>query len=161
MMTSSDGNIFRVTCALCGEFTGHGEFPPQSPVTRSFDVSFDPSLNKLLSKQPLGWWYKTLSRSLWCHCNVPKYVAWLSQHRSSLQITIPEAVRPRDLTYCSHKPQWIVTTIPSRSVSNPIITWHCSFRPENASILNLKGECVLEARAISRATPIVTLRSAP
>ena len=27
MMTSSNGNIFRVTSPLCGEFTGPGEFP--------------------------------------------------------------------------------------------------------------------------------------
>ena len=41
MMTSSNGNIFRVTGPLCGEFTGPGEFPAQRPVTRSFDVYFD------------------------------------------------------------------------------------------------------------------------
>ena len=35
MMTSSNGNIFRVTGHLCGEFTGH------RPVTRRFDVFFD------------------------------------------------------------------------------------------------------------------------
>ena len=51
MMTSSNGNIFRVTGPLCGEFTGPGEFPAQRPVTRSFDVSFDLRLNKRLSKQ--------------------------------------------------------------------------------------------------------------
>ena len=39
MMTSSNGNIFRVTGPLCGEFSG--EFPAQRPVTRSFDVFFD------------------------------------------------------------------------------------------------------------------------
>ena len=39
MMTSSNGNIFRVTGPLCGEFTGPGEFLAQRPVTRSFDVS--------------------------------------------------------------------------------------------------------------------------
>ena len=32
-MTSSNGNIFRVTGPLCGEFTGPGEFPTQRPVT--------------------------------------------------------------------------------------------------------------------------------
>ena len=52
MMTSSNGNIFRVTGHLCGEFTGPGEFPTQRPVTRSFDVFFDLRLNKRLSKQP-------------------------------------------------------------------------------------------------------------
>ena len=51
MMTSSNGNIFRVTGHLCGEFTG-GEFPAQRPVTRSFDVFFDLRPNKRLSKQP-------------------------------------------------------------------------------------------------------------
>ena len=52
MMTSSNGNIFRVTGPLCGEFTGPGEFPTQRPVTRSFDVYFDLRLNKRLNKQP-------------------------------------------------------------------------------------------------------------
>ena len=70
MMTSSDENIFRVTGPLCGEFTGPGEFPTQSPVTRSFDVFFDLRLNKPLNKQSWGWWFETLSRSLWRHRNV-------------------------------------------------------------------------------------------
>ena len=51
MMTSSNGNIFRVTGPLCGELTGPDEFPAQRPVTRSFDVFFDLRLNKRLSKQ--------------------------------------------------------------------------------------------------------------
>ena len=72
MMTSSNGNIFRVTGPLCGEFTGHGEFPTQRPVTRSFDGFFDLRLNKQLSKQPLGWWFLdaivVIMTSLqWCH----------------------------------------------------------------------------------------------
>ena len=64
-----NGNIFRVTGPLCGEFTGPGEFPTQRPVTRSFDVFFDLRLNKRLSKQPWGWWFETLSWSLWRHRN--------------------------------------------------------------------------------------------
>ena len=67
MMTSSNGNIFRVTDHLGGEVTG--EFPAQRPVTRSFDVFFDLRLNKRLSKQKWGWWFETLSRPLWRHCN--------------------------------------------------------------------------------------------
>ena len=70
MMTSSNGNIFRVTGPLCGEFTGPGEVPTQRPVTRSFDVFFDMRLNKRLSKQPWGWWFETPSWSLWRHRNV-------------------------------------------------------------------------------------------
>ena len=67
MMTSSIGNIFRVTGHLCGEVTG--EFPSQRPVTLSVDVFFDLRLNKRLSKQLWGWRFETPSRSLWCHCN--------------------------------------------------------------------------------------------
>ena len=66
-MTSSNGNIFRVTGHLCGEFTG--EFPTQRPVTRSFDVYFDLRPNKRLSKQSLGWWFEPLSPLLWRHRN--------------------------------------------------------------------------------------------
>ena len=36
MMTSWNGNIFRVTGHLCGEFTGPGESPAQRPVTQNF-----------------------------------------------------------------------------------------------------------------------------
>ena len=69
MMTSSNGNIFRVTGPLCGEFTAPGEFPAQRPVMRSFDVFSDLRLNKRLSKQPWGWWFETPSWSLWRQCN--------------------------------------------------------------------------------------------
>ena len=67
MMTSSNGNIFRVTGqALCA---GNSPVPVNStahrPVTRSFDVFFDLRLNKRLSKQPWGWWFDTPSWSFW------------------------------------------------------------------------------------------------
>ena len=51
------------------------EFPTQRPVTRSFDVCLDLRLNKRLSKQSLRWWFETLSRPLWRHCNVCNTVA--------------------------------------------------------------------------------------
>ena len=72
-MTSSNGNIFRVTDPLCGEFTGPGEFPTQRPVTRSFDVFLDLRVNKPLSKQPWGWWFETPSWSSWRHSNEAGY----------------------------------------------------------------------------------------
>ena len=75
-MTSSNGNIFRVTGPLCGEFTGPGEFPTQRPVTRSFDVFFDLRLNKRLNKQSWGWWFETLSRPFWRHRNVSQQNTW-------------------------------------------------------------------------------------
>ena len=70
MMTSSNGNIFRVTGHLCGEFTGPVEFPTQRPMTRSFDVFLDLRLNKRLNKQSWGWWFETLSHPFWRHRNV-------------------------------------------------------------------------------------------
>ena len=72
-MTSSNGNIFRVTGPLCGEFTGPGEFPAQRPVTHSVDVFFDMRLNKRLNEQPWGWWFETPSWSLWRHDNESVY----------------------------------------------------------------------------------------
>ena len=41
MMTPSNGNIFRVTGLLYGEFTGHGWIPQTRPVMWSFDVFVD------------------------------------------------------------------------------------------------------------------------
>ena len=70
-MTSSNGNIFRVTGHLLREFTG--EFPAQRPVTRSFEVFFDLGLNERLSKQSWGWWFETPSRPLWRHSNELKW----------------------------------------------------------------------------------------
>ena len=69
MMTLSNGNIFRVTGHLCGEFTGPSELPAQRPVTRSFDVFFDLRPNKLLSKELWDWWFETPSCPLWRQCN--------------------------------------------------------------------------------------------
>ena len=43
--------IFSALLAICaGNSPVNGEFPAQTPVTRSFDVFFDPRLNKRLSK---------------------------------------------------------------------------------------------------------------
>ena len=80
MMTSSNGNIFRVTGHLCGEFTSSRWISAQSPVTRSFDVSFDLCLNKRLGKQSWGWWFKTQSRPLWRQCNVLVKIVVFSLH---------------------------------------------------------------------------------
>ena len=64
-MTSWNVNIFRATGPLCGI----SPVPTQKPVVRSFGVSFDLRLDKRLSKQSWGWWFETLSFSLWRHPN--------------------------------------------------------------------------------------------
>ena len=61
---------YSASLAFCaGNSPVPGEFPAQRPVTRSFDVFFDPRLNKRLSKQSWDWWFETLSCPLWRHCN--------------------------------------------------------------------------------------------
>ena len=61
---------FSASLAICaGNSPVPGEFPAQRPVTRGFDVFFDLRLNKRLSKQSWCWWFETLSRPLWRHCN--------------------------------------------------------------------------------------------
>ena len=63
---------FSALLAICaGNSPVPGEFPTQRPVTRSFDVFFDVRPNKQLSKQSWGWWFETLSPSLWRHRNAP------------------------------------------------------------------------------------------
>ena len=53
VMTSLNGNIFRVTGLFEGSSPTTGGLPSQMPVTRSFDVFFDLRLNTRLSKT---WW---------------------------------------------------------------------------------------------------------
>ena len=63
MKTSSNGNMFRGTGHLCGEFTG----PRWIPHTKASDAKLScflwSTLNKRLSKQSLGWWFETLNRA--------------------------------------------------------------------------------------------------
>ena len=103
MMTSSNGNIFRVTGPLCGEFTGPGEFPTQRPVTWSFDVFLDLRLNKGLNKQPWGWWFETPSWSLWRQCNETCFRQFLGCHWFRIRIRWSYHIIPKvwqDLTKC-------------------------------------------------------------
>ena len=88
MMTSSNGDIFRVTGLLCGEFTHPRWFLSQRLVARSFDVFFDLCLNKRLSKQSKRRWSGTPASSLWCHCyQLVSIVVLLSWYRGILIAT--------------------------------------------------------------------------
>ena len=67
IMTSSNGNTFRLI-ALCEENPPvTGGFPSQRPVAGSFDVFFDLSVNELLIKHTRRRWFETPSHSLWRH----------------------------------------------------------------------------------------------
>ena len=64
MMTSSNGNLFRVT----GPYCGHRWIP----LTKASDAELWCFLwrpNKRLSKQSWVWWFETPSCSLWRQCN--------------------------------------------------------------------------------------------
>ena len=78
MMTSSNGNFFRVTGHLCGEFTG----PRWIHHTKASDAELWCYLwSKRLSKQWWGWWFETLSHPLWRHRN--ECHRWYSSQKAS------------------------------------------------------------------------------
>ena len=61
MITSLNGNIFRVTGHLCGEFTGHRWISHTKARDAELWFFFNLCLNKRLSKQSLGWCFETPS----------------------------------------------------------------------------------------------------
>ena len=75
-MTSSDGNIFRVTGPLWGNSPVTDGFPSQRLVTRSFDVFFDVNMDKRSNKQSIPRKFETPRCSLWRRCNVNPNVVW-------------------------------------------------------------------------------------
>ena len=70
-MTSWNGNIFRVTGHLCGEFTGPRWIPSTKASAAELWCFLDLRPNKRLSKQWWGRWFETPSCPLWRHCNEP------------------------------------------------------------------------------------------
>ena len=73
-MTSSHGNIFRITGHLCEEFTSHQWISLKKTNDVELWCFFYLRLNKWLSKQQWGWWFETPSCSLWCHRNVLSFI---------------------------------------------------------------------------------------
>ena len=68
MLTSSNGNIFRVTGTCCWEFTSHRWIP----LTKASDAElwyFLWSASERLSQQSWSYWFEKPSRSLCRHCN--------------------------------------------------------------------------------------------
>ena len=69
MMTSSNGNILRVTGHLCGEFAGHRRIS----LTKASDADLwcflwsAPWINGWVNNREAGALIETASRSFWCH----------------------------------------------------------------------------------------------
>ena len=110
MMMSSNGNIFRVTGHLCGEFTGHRWIPAQRPVAQSFDVFFDLRLNERFSKQSWGWWFETLSRPLWRRVSVKmeKWGFWLFYVWPLHQKIGGWGLYWHNIPYCTKEVTWLM-----------------------------------------------------
>ena len=61
---------FSALMAICaGNSPVPGEFPRKGQWRGALIFFFDLRLKKRLGKQSRGWWFETLSRSLWRHCN--------------------------------------------------------------------------------------------
>ena len=93
MKKSSNGNIFRVTGPLCGEFTGPRWIPRTKASNAELWCFFDLHLNKRLSKQSWGWRFEMPSQSLWRHCNViksPEFLWILGACIWNLHLWVPD-----------------------------------------------------------------------
>ena len=135
MMTSSNGNIFRVTDPLCGEFTGHRWIPLTKGQWRgALMFSLIYALNKRLSKQSWGWWLETPSRSLWRHCNIrlEMVLSWFRFHWSLFlkvwfvmsKHWFRDTIWRHQATMCLHHyTDVIMGTIASQIASLTIVYW--------------------------------------
>ena len=74
MMTSSNGNIFRVTGHLCGEFTGHRWILRTKASDAELWCFLWSAPEWRSSKQSWVWWFETPSHPLWRHNNALYYI---------------------------------------------------------------------------------------
>ena len=106
MMTSSNGNIFRVLALCAGNSPVAGEFPAQRAVMRNFDVFFDLRLNKQLSKQSWRWWFETqqVSETKYLGVNISEDLHW-SKHIQGLasKASSTLGLLRRNLSLCPQK----------------------------------------------------------
>ena len=154
MMTSSNGNIFRVTDHLCGEFTGPRWIPAQRPLTRSFDVFFDLRLNKRFSEQSRGWWFETLLCPLWRHSNVQNTNLVITLHANAPTLN---GARPQPVTIVNTKLGiWVVSRFLCHywflKTRSPIRRYHSKWptRPrELSNLINAQNKSISSSRDLS------------
>ena len=130
IMTSSNGNIFRVTGHLCGEFTGHRWIPR----TKASDVELWWFLWSApwFSRQSWCWWFETPSRSIWRHCNV---TSW----------NYSDVLRTSCLKLLTDRPMYNCFTLFSLKInsiwSNGRVYIVCSQQKDSHLILRLSSVC--------------------
>ena len=125
--------IFSALLAICaGNSPVTGEFPTQRPVTRSFDVYFDLRPNERLSKQWWGWWFETLSRSLWRHRNDRSKKSYSRAYDNtmrqqkvhpSLQMTFSKAFSSERICITRYKPHWSLSLWIQLEISHHWFWW--------------------------------------
>ena len=124
---------FSALLAICaGNSPVTGEFPAQRLVTRSFDVFFDLCLNKRMSKQSWGWWFETLLRTLWRHCNGMSTRRWLHKSNNGHQ-AMATGTRYRQFV-CKH-----ITGTPSQILDR---LFHAPTRTTSSGCFMLHSEAI-------------------
>ena len=94
---------FSALLAICaGNSWVTVEFPAQKPVTWSFDVLFD---------LWWGWWFKTPSSPLWCHCNESALVQVMAWCRQATSHYLNQGWLRSMSTYDINRPQWVKTLL--------------------------------------------------
>ena len=155
---------FSALLAICaGNSPVTGEFLAQRPVTRSSDIFFDLRMNKPLSKQWWCGWFETISHPLWRHCY--EYflnlicIFWLIKGLRPVLEGFVVTMHKGACETGSQIPRALARGIWRTVRTSP--TWHFQFHPVNISNRHIKGTYEIEARAVSRAPPIVTSHGAP
>ena len=117
-MTSSNGNILRVTGHLCREFTGHRRIPRTKASDAQFWCLFYLRLNERFSLHSWRWWFETPSGPLSRHSNdspslmnygVPflGYFGWKNLKRNCFLLRFDYLIAlQNDICYSSSELNW-------------------------------------------------------
>ena len=135
---------FSALLAICaGNSPVPGEFPTQRPVTRSFDVYFDLRPDKRLSKQSWGWWFETLSHSLWRHRNDPHKRIYLKVIITTHMLSIERAGWPK--LHDMFKARDAKTRQRKFPVGFPLSVWAITllFSIFHDVVANIESKCVI------------------
>ena len=147
-MTSSNGNIFRVTGPFCREFTSHRWIPLTNASDAELWCLFYIRLNKRLSKQSRRRWFETPSRLLGSHCN--------SDEIPSLYLSLEIVVTNFEWTgtaFVIHETPTHCVSTKSRIQSTYISAELCRFRKPQSTCMTSQGffgGCLMQGRQWSQ-----------
>ena len=137
-MTSSNGNIFRVTGPLCGEFTGHRWIPLTTASDAELWCFFDLCLSKRLSNQSRRRWYETPPRALWCHCNEATFYS--TQWHPVIQTSSIESHWRHGST------RWYRKPVDTRTINDQGLSLHMTSHDRNTVIVMILDKNEIQCR---------------